>query len=758
MKSQLVSLLLIFYSLQLFSQTTKVVHLDGGPVISAHVAYCSIDSTEKGSVITDTLGVYRLPATKYPTRVEISALGVCDTAFVVRDALSHPARIVMKDNAYGLQEVTITQDLIRQYSDHTSYSLYERDKKRYSTMLQALNEVPLLNVTSDGSVTYRGQSNVVLLLDGRKTTANEIKAIRKEDISKVDVYENPPARFALAGAAVVIDLRTKRRIRGGNIAVDLNDAVNTVKGENSIAGFYNWGHSRLSVMGNSSIRHYSKYVENDKIAYSYDGEQYERDKRGMDSPSHTDLNDFSVSYAYSKPNDLQIYANWKSAFYRQKKDARQSVTDNDTEYESFRSLNNRYTNNALNLYLNKEWKNNRSFLVDVTGTVYDTDYGSLVREGGEGSEHSFESNSRYDMNRKSLLASMQYSQRGWLGTWTAGINENYQQSRQQNIDSRLDLCNNTAYGFVQLYGQKDKLYYQLTMALKNIIVNRNDESVWNKWSVAPSVQLWWRPSNSLMLSGGYNYLSNVPAVSLLSETVQWLDSRYVYKGNSQLTPYSTHQVSLFANYTPKHFAVSLIGLYIYSPNAISNTFKKTSEYIVQTYDNLKYQTSYGGQLTADYFPLHDKALKMGLSGIYLWNYGKEADGKGWTGYRYQFSAYVELALRKWEAQVFYQYPGQTMEGQLVTPRTELLYLEVKYKPTERLTLGVQWNQPFMHALKEGEHTTNDAIVMTSSDYIIRDYSNMVCLKLSYNISFGKQNRQQRQKIKNVDSDSGLLVK
>lgn len=136
MKSQLVSLLLIFYSLQLFSQTTKVVHLDGEPVISAHVAYCSIDSTEKGSVITDTLGVYRLPATKYPTRVEISALGVCDTAFVVRDALSHPARIVMKDNAYGLQEVTITQDLIRQYSDHTSYSLYERDKKRYSTMLR----------------------------------------------------------------------------------------------------------------------------------------------------------------------------------------------------------------------------------------------------------------------------------------------------------------------------------------------------------------------------------------------------------------------------------------------------------------------------------------------------------------------------------------------------------------------------------------------------------------------------------------------
>ena len=99
-----------------------------------------------------------------------------------------------------------------------------------------------------------------------------------------------------------------------------------------------------------------------------------------------------------------------------------------------------------------------------------------------------------------------------------------------------------------------------------------------------------------------------------------------------------------------------------------------------------------------------------------------------------------------------------MQGQLVTPRTEYIRLDISYKPTERLAIGLQWNQPFMHALKEGEHTTKDAIVTTKSEKLIRDFSNMICVKLSYNLSFGNSGHQQKQKIKNADSDSGLLVK
>ena len=550
--------------------------------------------------------------------MNISAIGISDTTFVIKDNSSHPSVVVLKEEPYKLQEVIITLDVIKQYTDHTSYNLYERDKKRYSSMLQALNEIPFLNVDSEGSITYRGQSDVVLLLNGRQSSAEEIRAIRKEDITKVDVYENPPARFALAGANVVVDLRTKQTIRGGNISLNLNDAVTTMKGENAFAAFYNWGNSQLSFMGNSSLHHYDKVVENEEISYEYDDMQYKRTKRGKESPNNTDLNDLSIGYAYNKPHSFQFYANWKSAFYKQKNENNQMVSDNLTEYESFRSLNSKYTNHSLNLYFNKEWQNNRSFVIDVTGTIYNTDYHSYAKEGNEvSSESYFESYSQYDIDRKSLIASTQYSQLGWLGTWTIGINENYQQSYQHSTDSRLRLRNNTAYGFIQLYGQKQKFYYQLTMALKHINVRKDDVSIWNKWSIAPAARLTWRPTNYAMLSLGYNYLTNVPAVSLLSETVQWLDSHYIYKGNSDLSPYSLHQMTLYANITPKHFAISLIGLYTYSPDAIINVFEKTPDYIVQTYDNMDYQTSYGGQLMIDYFPLQNKALKLGMSGIYL---------------------------------------------------------------------------------------------------------------------------------------------
>ena len=75
-----------------------------------------------------------------------------------------------------------------------------------------------------------------------------------------------------------------------------------------------------------------------------------------------------------------------------------------------------------------------------------------------------------------------------------------------------------------------------------------------------------------------------------------------------------------------------------------------------------------------------------------------------------------------------------------------------------MSFGLQWNQPFMKGFVEGEHTTETCLIKSTSSNNIRDYSNMLCLKFSYNFSFGKQKKHPVQKIKNSDTDSGLLIK
>ena len=71
-----------------------------------------------------------------------------------------------------------------------------------------------------------------------------------------------------------------------------------------------------------------------------------------------------------------------------------------------------------------------------------------------------------------------------------------------------------------------------------------------------------------------------------------------------------------------------------------------------------------------------------------------------------------------------------------------------------MSIGLQWNQPFMKGFVEGEHTTETCLIKSTSSINIRDYSNMLC----FNFSFGKQKKHPVQKIKNSDTDSGLLIK
>lgn len=84
----------------------------------------------------------------------------------------------------------------------------------YSSFVQSMNIIPHMNITTQGAISYKGNPNIVLLLNGVATTYEELQSISKEDISKVDIYENPPAQYALNGASCVLNVITKKDITG----------------------------------------------------------------------------------------------------------------------------------------------------------------------------------------------------------------------------------------------------------------------------------------------------------------------------------------------------------------------------------------------------------------------------------------------------------------------------------------------------------------------------------------------------------------
>lgn len=759
MKRFILYIVICFQALAAWAYKGHVVDKKGEPVVGATISVLGTDSIASLTAVTDTLGRYRLDVKAYPATITISSVGYRTARLTLGEEPSSIVETTLEEDRYQLTEVVVTPEMMRQFDTHTSYRISQKEIANYSNFGLALNTIPFLTVTSQGDMLYRGTPDVLVLLNGVKTSWAEIQGLDKGDVAKVDVYENPPAQYRLAGAGTVVNIITRRDLAGGNVSIDLKDSFRPVYGDNSLSAFYNHGRSRFSIVYDNSMSHYKKVRTDETLGYTIDGKDYMKRKRGYDSPSSRDNNSLSLGYMNYRLGDYQFNANLSTSFHKEDQRKGQNVSTNgEREIDAKRGLHNKYDQYALNLYFNKQWKGGRSLLADVTGTIYDTRFSSSYTERDPEGASRFDERSAYTTKRYSILSTLQYTFSSPIGSWTLGGRYTYRASTQTREAMDIDQTQHTLYGYAELYGHKGIFYYNLSVAAKYLNATMDKRTAWNKWYPAPSASVTLRPGNHLNLRLGYSYTANVPSVSLLSETEQWLDNFYVYRGNASLRPYSNHQVYLQANATPRHWSLSLLGIYNYAPHDICNHFEMTPDYILQTYTNLKSRKEYGGQAVVDFFPLADKSLKLEVIGIYLWQRGRETDGNTWRGRRYQLMAIGSYTLPKWDFEVYYQYPGQTMQGQLETPRAEVLRLTMAYKPIRNMCVGLEWNQPFMGGFSEGEHTTPGCVIRSDITNNIRDWNNMVCLTFSYNFSFGKQRKAPSQRVKNVDADSGLLVK
>lgn len=759
MKKLVLYFVIGFQTLTVWAYKGQVLDQKGQPIIGAVASVLSKDSVAIVTAVADSIGYYQLPVKSYPAMVSIQSVGYQTKTFLLNEEPASIVKTTLLEDQYQLKEVVVTSDMIKQYDSHTSYRISQKEIANYSNFGLALNTIPFLTVTTRGEMSYRGLPDVVVLLNGVRTSWQEIQALDKGDVSKVDVYENPPAQYRLAGASAVINIITKRTLKGGNVSLNLRDSFHPIYGDNSLAAFYNHGRSRFSLIYDNSMSHYKKVRTDETLGYNFNGEEYQKQKRGYDSPWKTDGHSLTLGYMNYLPDNYQFNANLSTSFHKEDQQKGQYVSTNgEEEIDAKRGLYNKYNQYALNLYFNKQWKGRKAFLMDVTGTMYDTSFRSAYTESDLSGATLFDERSAYTTKRYSLLSTLQYTFPSAIGEWTFGTRYAYRSSTQTEAGTDIDQRQHTLYGYAELYGHKGIFYYYLSLAAKYLNAQADGHTAWNKWYPAPSASLTLRPWKGISFRLGYSYTGDVPSVSLLSETEQWLDNFYVYKGNAALQPYSHHQLYLTGSAATKHWGVQLLGIYNYSPDDICNHFETTPGYILQTYTNLEWRKEFGGQAVIDCFPLGDKSLKIELIGIYLRQHGKETDGSTWWGKRYQLMALASYTLPKWDFEVYYQYPGQTLQGQLETPRAEVLRLSVAYKPIKDMSIGLEWNQPFMDSFSEGEHTTPGCIMQSDISNNIRDWSNMVCLSFSYSFSFGKQGKQPRQRIKNVDSDSGLLKK
>jgi outer membrane receptor protein involved in Fe transport len=157
--------------------------------------------------------------------------------------------------------------------DRKVYSVTSDAQSTFGTLSDVLSVIPSVDVDPDGIVSLRGDTNVLILIDGKSSTqfsgpsaGDNLQSIPAKDIERIELLTTPPAQFKAAGAAGVINIITrKKRPEGvsGSAQGSLGNGGRSVVG---VDGSYSSG--TLTASANAGYRqdYRQRLIESDVMA------------------------------------------------------------------------------------------------------------------------------------------------------------------------------------------------------------------------------------------------------------------------------------------------------------------------------------------------------------------------------------------------------------------------------------------------------------------------------------------------------------
>ena len=197
-----------------------------------------------------------LPAARLPARAVAPLLALLSTATKAMAADLLPAPPAPTETVV----VTSRRLPVQTFIDRKVYSLTDDLQASFGTLSNVLTDIPSVNVDPDGSLTLRGDSHVLILIDGKPSSlfsgsraGDNLQSFPAANIERIEVITTPPPQYRAAGAAGVINIITrkghKEGIAGAVRASQGNDGRSVVSADSSYRS------EKLSASVDAGFRH-----------------------------------------------------------------------------------------------------------------------------------------------------------------------------------------------------------------------------------------------------------------------------------------------------------------------------------------------------------------------------------------------------------------------------------------------------------------------------------------------------------------------
>lgn len=299
------SLIIALYaSAQTVVFTGHVTDNEKNELMAATVRCLVDDSTFVKGCTTNTKGEFKLevPQTDKVQRLVFNYLGYKELVMNIQPTKETTVRlgdIVMKKDAVQIHEVTVLgESQVRTEDKLMVYPTKEELRHAYDgySALDALM-VPGLNVnTFDHSINYMNQT-VLLCINGREATQDEVRDLNAKYIKRVDLYPMGKPEFPQVGT--VIDYVMKERDYAGTAAFNANHHLTRLEGDGRASTQYFQGKSEFAVSLSGGYKNYEWEDEGQVVtSYNFPNETVTRTDKSLPSDNNAYKLNGYVNYIY----------------------------------------------------------------------------------------------------------------------------------------------------------------------------------------------------------------------------------------------------------------------------------------------------------------------------------------------------------------------------------------------------------------------------------------------------------------------------
>ena len=171
------------------------------------------------------------------------------------------AALYLSEDAKALQEVTVVgqRSEMKLEVDRKSFNVDQQISNAGGSASDALENIPSVEVDNDGNVSLRGNTSVEVWINGKAsclTSDNRAEILQQlpaESIERIEVIDNPSAKFSAEGSAGIINIVLKKDRKAGYYG-SFQVGGDTRKGANTSFNI-NYNSSRFDAYANVGYRH-----------------------------------------------------------------------------------------------------------------------------------------------------------------------------------------------------------------------------------------------------------------------------------------------------------------------------------------------------------------------------------------------------------------------------------------------------------------------------------------------------------------------